>query len=170
MYPPVQIHNISDLDPPTKLSENIILDVLVEIEYFTFQCVLRYVFNSKHAYRQCIRTGSWKWPVECFFWPKENAQAFSSMFGERSFLNLSRDSRTPLDSIGDKLLTLTYFFIVQCPSVGTTWYGASCARNGYTWTARDVRLPRRASGSASSADRQTLDVFVIVKVLFRILQ
>ena len=170
MYPPVQIHNISDLDPPTKLSENIILDVLVEIEYFTFQCVLKYVFNSKHAYRQCIRTGSWKWPVGCFFWPKENAQAFSLMFGERSFLNLFRDSRTPLDSIGDKLLTLTYFVIVQCPSVGTTWYGASCARNGYTWTARDVRLPRRASGSASSADRQILDVFVIVKVLFRILQ
>ena len=168
MYPPVQIHNISDLDPPTKLSENIILDVLVEIEYFTFQCVLKYVFNSKHAYRQCIRTGSWKWPVECFFWPKENAQAFSSMFGERSFLNLSRDSRTPLDSIGDKLLTLTYFVNVQCPSVGTTWYGASCARNGFTL----FKTTRRASGSALSADRQTLDldVFVIVKVLFRIPQ
>ena len=29
-----------------------------------------------------------------------------------------------------------------------------------------LRLPRRASGSALSADRQTLDVFVIVKVLF----
>ena len=90
------------------------------------------------------------------------------MFGERSFLNLFRDSRTPLDSIGDKLLTLTYFVIVQCPSVGTTWYGASCARNGFTL----FKTTRRASGSALSADRQTLDldVFVIVKVLFRIPQ
>ena len=52
-------------------------------------------------------------------------QAFSSMFGERSFLNLFRDSRTPLDSVRDKLMTLIYFIIVQCPSVGTTWYSAS---------------------------------------------
>ena len=81
------------------------------------------------------------------------------MSGERSFLNLFRDSRTPLDSIGDKLVTLIYFVIVQCPSVGTTWYSA-----------RDLRLPRRTSGSALSADCQTLDVFVIVKVLFRIPQ
>ena len=36
--------------------------------------------------------------------------------------------------------------------------------------ARDLRLPRRASGSVLSADRQTLDVFVIVKVLFGIPQ
>ena len=36
-------------------------------------------------------------------------QAFSSMFGERSFLNLFRDSRTPLDSVRDKLVTLIYF-------------------------------------------------------------
>ena len=54
------------------------------------------------------------------------------MSGERSFLNLFRDSRTPLDSIGDKLVTLIYFVIIQCPSVGTTWFGASCARNGFT--------------------------------------
>ena len=26
--------------------------------YFTFQCVLKYAFNSKYAYRRCIRTGS----------------------------------------------------------------------------------------------------------------
>ena len=52
-------------------------------------------------------------------------QAFCSMFGERSFLNLFRDSRTPLDSVRDKLMTLIYFVIVQCPSVGTTWYSAS---------------------------------------------
>ena len=52
-------------------------------------------------------------------------QAFSSMFGERSFLNLFRDSRTPLDSVRDKLMTLIYFVIVQCPSVETTWYSAS---------------------------------------------
>ena len=43
-----------------------------------------------------------------------------------------RDSRTPLDSIRDKLVTFIYFTIVQCPSVGTTWYNASCARNGCT--------------------------------------
>ena len=47
------------------------------------------------------------------------------MFGERLFLNLFRDSRTPLDSVRDKLMTLIYFVIVQCPSVGTTWYSAS---------------------------------------------
>ena len=54
----------------------------------------------------------------------ENGQEFSLMSGERSFLNLFRDSRTPLDS-------LIYFVIVQCPSDETTWYIASCARNGY---------------------------------------
>ena len=54
------------------------------------------------------------------------------MSGERSLCNLFRDSRTPLDSIGDKLVTLIYFVIVQCPSVGKTWYSASFARNGYT--------------------------------------
>ena len=81
------------------------------------------------------------------------------MSGERSFLNLFHDSRTPLDSIRNKLVTLVYFVIVQCPSVGTTWYSA-----------RDLRLPRRTSGFALSADCQTLDVFVIVKVLFRIPQ
>ena len=61
----------------------------------------------------------------------ENGQEFSLMSGERSFLNLFRDSRTPLDSIRDKLVTLIYFVIVQCPSDETTWYIASCARNGY---------------------------------------
>ena len=44
------------------------------------------------------------------------------------------------------------------------------ARNGWTWAARYLRLPRWASGSALSADRQTLNDFVIVKVLFRIPQ
>ena len=43
-------------------------------------------------------------------------------------MNLFRDSRTPLNSIKDKLVTLIYFVIVQCPSVGTTWYSASCVR------------------------------------------
>ena len=52
-------------------------------------------------------------------------QAFSSMFGERSFLNLFCNSRTLLDSVRDKLMTLIHFIIVQCPSVGTTWYSAS---------------------------------------------
>ncbi|RMX45213.1 hypothetical protein pdam_00024996, partial [Pocillopora damicornis] len=79
---------------------------------------------------------------------KENGQEFSLMSGEGSFLNLFRDSRTPLDSISNKLVTLIYFVIVQCPSVGTTWYSA-----------RDLRLPRRTSGSALAADCQTLDVF-----------
>ena len=56
----------------------------------------------------------------------------SLMSGERSFFNLFRAGRTPLDSIGDKLVTLIYFVIVQCPSVWTTWYSASCARKGNT--------------------------------------
>ena len=81
-------------------------------------------------------------------------QVFSLMFGERSFFNLFCDSRTPLDSIRDKLVTLIYFVIVQCPSVGTTWYSA-----------RDLRLPRRTSGFALSADCQTLDVFRIPQQL-----
>ena len=51
-------------------------------------------------------------------------QAFSAMFSERSFLNLFRDSRTPLDSVRVNLMTLIYF-IVQCPSVGMTWYSSS---------------------------------------------
>ena len=114
----------------------------------------KYAFSSKHAYCQCIRTGSRKLPIGCFFWPRENGQAFSLMFGGRSFLNLFRDSRTPLDSIRDKLVTLIYFVIVQCPSVGTTWYSA-----------RDLRLPRRTSGFALSADCQTLDVFRIPQQL-----
>ena len=122
-------------------------------------------------FKTCVSLMHTNWhPVGCFFWPRENGQEFSLMSGERSFLNLFRDSRTPLDSIRDKLVTLIYFVIVQCPSVGTTWYSASCARKGYTWAARDLRLPRRTSGSALSADCQTLDVFVIVKVLFRIPQ
>ena len=81
-------------------------------------------------------------PVGFFFRLRENGQEFSLMSGERSFLNLFRDIRTPLDSIRDKLVTLTYFVIVQCPSVGMKWCGASCARNGYTWTARDLKPPR----------------------------
>ena len=52
------------------------------------------------------------------------------MFGERAFFNIFRDSRTSLDSIRDKLVTLISFVIVQCPSIGTTWFGASCGRNG----------------------------------------
>ena len=63
---------------------------------------------------------------------------------ERSFWNLFPDSRTPLDSIRDKLVTLIHFVIVQCPSVWTTWYAASCTRNGYTWAVRDLRQPQRA--------------------------
>ena len=69
---------------------------------------------------------------DVFFPPKEKWQVFSLMFGERSFFNLFCDSRTPLDSIRDKLVTLIYFVIVQCPSFGTTWYSVSCARKGYT--------------------------------------
>ena len=52
------------------------------------------------------------------------------MFGGRAFFNIFRDSRTSLDSIRDKLVTLISFVIVQCPSIGTTWFGASCGRNG----------------------------------------
>ena len=60
-----------------------------------------------------------------FLLTEENAQAFSSMFGERSFLNLFRDNRKPLDSVRDKLVTLIYFVKVQCQIVRTTWYSAS---------------------------------------------
>ena len=67
-----------------------------------------------------------------FLLTKGKCTRVNLMSGERSFLNLFRDSRTPLDSIGDKLVTLIYFVIIQCPSVGTTWFGASCARNGFT--------------------------------------
>ena len=41
-------------------------------------------------------------------------QAFSSMFRERSFLNLFRDSQTPLDSVRDKLMTLIYCSMPKC--------------------------------------------------------
>ena len=72
-------------------------------------------FISKHAYRQCIRAGSWKWHVGCFFWPRKNAQAFSSMFGERSFLNFFRDSRTLLASVRDNFwLLFCYCSIFEC--------------------------------------------------------
>ena len=47
-------------------------------------------------------------PVGCFFWPRENGQEFSLICGEMSFFNLFCDSRTPLNSIRDKLVTLTY--------------------------------------------------------------
>ena len=71
-------------------------------------------------------------PVGCFFRLRENGQEFSLMSRERSFLNFFRDIRTPLDSIRDKLVTIIYFVIAQCPSVGMKRCSASCARNGYT--------------------------------------
>ena len=71
-------------------------------------------------------------PVGGFFRLRENGQEFSLMSGERSFLNFFRDIRTPLDSIRDKLVTIIYFVIAQCPSVGMKRCSASCARNGYT--------------------------------------
>ena len=43
-------------------------------------------------------------------------------------------------------------------------------RTGLLLNLEFLIVGERASGSASSADRQILDVFVIVKVLFRILQ
>ena len=138
LYPvdPLLYRCPSGFGPSTKLSENIILDVLVELIYVPVRT------------KVCFRFKTCNWRLEMTL----------------------RDSRTPLDSIGDKLLTPIYFVIVQCLSVGTTWYSASCARNGCTWAARDIRLPWRASGSALSADRPALDVFVIFKVLFRIPQ
>ena len=48
------------------------------------------------------------------------ASIYSSMFGERSFSNLFRDSQTLLDLARDKLMTLIYFVIVQCPSAEKT--------------------------------------------------
>ena len=92
-----------DYDPPTKLSENIILNVLLNMD-------------------DTLRSSAYE---SIFLILRENWQEFSLMSGERSFFNLFRDSRTPLDSIRDKLVTLIYFVIVQCLSVGTTWYSAS---------------------------------------------
>ena len=92
-----------DYDPPTKLTENIILNVLLNMD-------------------DTLRSSAYE---SIFLILRENGQEFSLMSGERSFFNLFRDSRTPLDSIRDKLLTLIYFVIVQCLSVGTTWYSAS---------------------------------------------
>ena len=52
---------------------------------------------------------------QMFLLTKENAQAFSSMFGERSFLNLFRDSRTLLDSVRDNLwLLFCYCSMSEC--------------------------------------------------------
>ena len=85
----------SGFGPSTKLSENIILDVLVELIYVPVRT------------KVCFRFKTCNWRLEMTL----------------------RDSRTPLDSIGDKLLTPIYFVIVQCLSVGTTWYSASCTRN-----------------------------------------
>ena len=121
-------------------------------EYFTFQCVPKYFFNLKYAYRQCIRT--------LFLLTKGKCTSIIEFNVWREVvLNLFHDSRTPLDSIRDKLVTLIYLWIVQCPSVGTTWYSASYARNGW-WAASNLRI----------SNRQTLEVFAIVKVLFRIPQ
>ena len=91
------------MTPPTKLSENIILNVLLNMD-------------------DTLRSSAYE---SIFLILRENWQEFSLMSGERSFFNLFRDSRTPLDSIRDKLVTLIHFVIVQCPSVGTTWYSAS---------------------------------------------
>ena len=92
-----------DYDPATKLTENIILNVLLNMD-------------------DTLRSSAYE---SIFLILRENGQEFSLMSGERSFFNLFRDSRTPLDSIRDKLVTLIHFVIVQCPSVGTTWYSAS---------------------------------------------
>ena len=68
------------------------------------------------------------------------------MSGERSFLNLFRDIRTPLDSIRDKLVTLIYFDeAVQC-ELCEKWLHMSC---------EGFKTAPRASGSALSADCQT---------------
>ena len=57
-------------------------------------------------------------PVGCFFRPRENGQEFSLMSGERSFLNLFRDSRTSLDSIRDKLVTLIFLSLFNARVLG----------------------------------------------------
>ena len=73
----------SGFGPSTKLSENIILDVLVVLIYVPVRT------------KVCFRFKTCNWRLEMTL----------------------RDSRTPLDSIGDKLLTPIYFVIVQCLSV-----------------------------------------------------
>ena len=87
-------------------------------------------------------------------------------------MNLFRDSRTMLDSIRDKLVTLIYLALFNARVLGRH-STVRVVRGMVTHElrpARDLRLPQKASGSAMSADRQTLEVFVIVKVLFWIPQ
>ena len=70
-----------------------------------------------------------------FLLTKGNGQELSLMSGERSFLNLFRDSRTSLDSIRDKLVTLIFFChcsmpecwddVVQC-ELCEEWLHMSC--------------------------------------------
>ena len=61
-------------------------------------------------------------------------------------------------------MTLIYFATTQCPSAGTTWCSASGVRNAYTRPARDLRLPRRTSGSVVFVDHQRINTFVIAKL------
>ena len=52
---------LCEFEPQTKLSENIILNVLVEIaKTLRSSSYYSMLLNSKRAYRQCMRTGCWK--------------------------------------------------------------------------------------------------------------
>ena len=64
--------------------------------------------------------------LRCFFWPRENALAFSSMFGERSFLNLFRDNRTPLDLVASDCLNTSPSFHVIRVQFCCLWNINSC--------------------------------------------
>ena len=79
-------------------------------------------------------------------------------------MNLFRDSRKPLDSIRDKHCSMPECWedMVQCESC-EEWLHISC--EGFKTASEGEWLC-----IILSVDRQTLDVFVIVKVLFWIPQ
>ena len=130
--------------------------------------------------------------VKLYFLEKDRNTILSNGRLDDNFINESKNIlKKQFPNIGgwkDTLLCQTSFSAVSEESVQITtlrkivgffqhWSTNICgfttvrpARNGWTWAARYLRLPRRASGSALSADRQTLNDFVIVKVLFRIPQ
>ena len=80
-----------DYDPPTKLSENIILNVLLNMD-------------------DTLRSSAYE---SIFLILRENGQEFSLMSGERSFFNLFRDSRTPLDMVQRELRFTVTISIVR---------------------------------------------------------
>ena len=85
-----------------------------------------YVFNLKYACVSPMHTNrQLEMTRRMFLLTKGKCASIELNVRREVVLNLFRDSRTLLDSVRDKLVTLIYFAIVQFPSVGTTWYRAS---------------------------------------------